>query len=76
MTKAYGGDNNAALHDPNFVEWSAFFSENIQGVEKYTLLGVHPCTEEDFSEFNEMVEYQKADVNSKKHNFYCLDKMD
>ena len=45
---------------------------------RYETVNVHKCTEEDYSEFHEIIESQKTTLEVKKKNnmFYCLDKND
>ena len=45
------------VNDPNFVEWFAYFYDSEKIVDKYTLVGVHLCSDKDFDEFHEIVEY-------------------
>ena len=59
----------------NFVEWFAYFDDT---QAENTMINLHKCTEEDYADFNEIVEWQKPklDVAKEKNMFYCFDKND
>ena len=42
-------------NDPDFVEWMAFFYDTEKEGNKYTVINTHKCTEEDYSEFHDIV---------------------
>ena len=51
-----GGSTATPLDDPDFVEWYAIFELFDKEVSTYSTVDVHKCTEEDYSEFNEISE--------------------
>ena len=50
------GDNKNPINDPDFVEWYAFFAEDEKEKRHYTLVMTHKCTEEDYSEFHDILD--------------------
>ena len=49
--------NDNPSDDPDFVEWVAYYGE-LNGDGRFLhLVNLHKCTEEDYSEFHQIVDY-------------------
>jgi hypothetical protein len=48
---------HTAIDDPNFVEWTAYFFDSEKKEQKYTMIDLHKCDEDDFSDFHEIVSF-------------------
>lgn len=68
-------NNSIGKDDPYYVEWVAQLYRSIGGVESFTPLPFHKCTEADYDAFHPpSVSYVSKMKQAKKdRNFYCLD---
>ena len=63
-------------NDSRYVKWVVRHRGNVDGVHFENILGIHPCTEEDYAEFNPIKSSSEETFESFKDKLFCLDSWD
>ena len=69
-------DTGAAINDPRYVKWIAYFKITINGETKKSLYPMHQCTDVEFSRFmppKDETTANKVERLSSGGYFFCID---